>query len=68
MYKGDVGKSKPDSTKIVEERKGDYSSTSIEKKIVLYFAEWAIYDRNHLVSELPARQITHINYAFAQIS
>jgi GH18 family chitinase len=46
---------------IGEESKG-------EKKIVLYFAEWAIYDRNHQVSELPARQITHINYAFAQIS
>ena len=39
-----------------------------EKKIIVYFAEWAIYARNHQVSDLPASQITHINYAFAQLN
>jgi chitinase len=39
-----------------------------DKKIIVYFAEWAIYARNHQVSDLPASQITHINYAFAQLN
>jgi GH18 family chitinase len=35
--------------------------------LVAYFAEWGIYDRNYLVSDIPANDINVINYAFAKI-
>src|SRR4051794_33683420 len=38
-----------------------------EPRLVAYFAEWSIYQRNYHVADVPADRITHINYAFAQI-
>src|SRR5262249_35238537 len=38
-----------------------------EKRIVAYFAEWSVYDRNFHVANIPADKLTHINYAFAKI-
>ncbi len=35
--------------------------------LVAYFAEWGIYDRNYLVSDIPADSVNVINYAFAKI-
>jgi GH18 family chitinase len=35
--------------------------------LVAYFVEWGIYDRNYLVSDIPAGDINVINYAFAKI-
>ncbi len=37
-------------------------------KIVGYFPEWGIYDRNYQVKDIDASKLTHINYAFADIS
>ncbi|QLH35920.1 MAG: hypothetical protein HWD61_07060 [Parachlamydiaceae bacterium] len=36
--------------------------------IVGYFAEWGIYGRNHHIMDIPGDKLTHVNYAFAQIS
>lgn len=33
-----------------------------------YFAEWDVYDRNYHVSDIPADKLTHLIYAFAQIT
>ncbi|MGK7950424.1 MAG: glycosyl hydrolase family 18 protein [Xenococcaceae cyanobacterium] len=33
-----------------------------------YYPEWAIYDRNYQVSDLPADKLTHAFYAFAKIN
>jgi chitinase len=38
-----------------------------EFKVVGYFTEWGVYDRNYHVAEIPAAKLTHINYAFAKI-
>lgn len=38
-----------------------------ESKIVGYFIEWGVYDRNYHVKDIPAEKLTHINYAFAKI-
>lgn len=38
-----------------------------EPKLVGYFVEWGVYDRNHHVKDIPADKLTHINYAFAKI-
>ncbi|MCB1061161.1 MAG: glycoside hydrolase family 18 protein [Calditrichaeota bacterium] len=38
------------------------------QRIVGYYPSWAIYARNYLVTDIPAEQLTHINYAFANIS
>lgn len=39
-----------------------------DRRIVAYFAEWSVYDRNYHVADIPADKLTHINYAFAKIS
>jgi chitinase len=37
------------------------------KRLVGYFAEWGIYQRNYHVANIPAGKLTHVNYAFARI-
>jgi chitinase len=39
-----------------------------ENRIVGYFTSWAIYGRDYWVTDIPAQYLTHINYAFANIS
>jgi chitinase len=39
-----------------------------DQRIVAYFAAWGVYGRDYHVADIPAAQITHINYAFANIS
>jgi chitinase len=41
---------------------------SRKKKLVGYFAEWSVYQRNYHVKDIPAAKLTHLNYAFAKIS
>ena len=38
------------------------------KKRVAYFTAWGIYGRNYQVANIPAAKLTHINYAFSNIS
>lgn len=38
------------------------------KRFVAYFTEWGVYGRNFHVADIPANLITHINYAFANLS
>ncbi|MCE9672148.1 glycosyl hydrolase family 18 protein [Myxococcus stipitatus] len=38
------------------------------KRIVAYFTQWGIYARNYQVSNIPAAKVTHVNYAFSNIS
>lgn len=38
------------------------------KRIIGYYTSWSIYARNYHVPSIPADSITHINYAFANIS
>ncbi|MDX1995884.1 MAG: glycoside hydrolase family 18 protein [bacterium] len=37
-------------------------------RIIAYYAGWAIYGREYFVTDIPADKLTHINYAFANIS
>src|SRR5436189_6247393 len=39
-----------------------------ETRLVAYFAEWGIYQRNYHVANIPADKLTHINYAFARVT
>lgn len=43
------------------------SAHAAEPKIVGYFIEWSVYERNYHVKDIPADKLTHINYAFAKI-
>ena len=38
-----------------------------DKRIIGYFTSWSVYVRDYHVPDIPAEQITHINYAFANI-
>ncbi len=37
-------------------------------RIVAYFSSWSIYARQYFVTDIPADKLTHINYAFANVS
>jgi chitinase len=37
------------------------------KRVVAYFTEWSVYQRNYHVRDIPAARLTHVNYAFARI-
>ncbi len=41
------------------------SSLASPKKIIGYFAQWDLYDRNYSVSDIPAEKLTHLMYCFA---
>ncbi|PRY00401.1 glycosyl hydrolase family 18 protein [Allonocardiopsis opalescens] len=45
---------------------------SEDQRVVGYFTQWGVYDRNYLVNNMvtsgSAERLTHINYAFANIS
>ncbi|MEZ4663548.1 MAG: glycosyl hydrolase family 18 protein [Caldilineaceae bacterium] len=41
---------------------------ALQGRIIGYFVSWAVYDRNFHVAEIKADRLTHINYAFANIS
>jgi chitinase len=38
------------------------------KRVVGYFTSWSVYGRNYHVPMIPAAQLSHVNYAFANIS
>jgi chitinase len=38
------------------------------KRIIGYFTSWGIYGRNFQVADIPADKLTHVNYAFANVS
>ena len=38
------------------------------KRVVAYYTAWSIYARNFNVADIPAEKLTHINYAFANVS
>jgi chitinase len=46
----------------------DNSTPLVDKKIVAYFVEWGVYERDYHVADIPADKLTHINYAFANVS
>lgn len=35
-------------------------------KVVTYYTEWSIYDRNFSIKDIPGDKITHLNYAFSK--
>lgn len=37
-------------------------------RVVGYFSSWTVYGRDYHVADLPGAQLTHINYAFANIA
>ncbi|MFM2438233.1 MAG: hypothetical protein RLZ55_1052, partial [Actinomycetota bacterium] len=37
-------------------------------KVIGYYSSWATYGRNYQVADIPADKLTHINYAFANVS
>ncbi len=47
---------------------GSGGASAGEKRIIGYFAAWSVYGRDYHVNEIPADKLTHINYAFANIS
>jgi chitinase len=37
-------------------------------RIIGYYTSWSIYARSYFVTDIPADKLTHINYAFANVS
>ena len=46
----------------------DEGPEGTDKKIVAYYIEWGVYGRDYQPADMPLDQITHVNYAFANIS
>lgn len=44
------------------------SGTPADRRVVGYFPAWAVYGRDYHVNEIPAQLLTHLNYAFVNIS
>ena len=42
--------------------------TSHDKVLVAYFPEWGIYDRDYQLADVPADELTHLMYAFAELN
>ena len=57
---GKTGSQIPDTTTPV-----DHTNSPV---VAAYYAEWAIYARNYKVSDIPADKLTHLIYAFTQIT
>ncbi len=38
------------------------------QRIIGYYTSWSIYARSYFVTDIPADKLTHINYAFANVS
>ncbi len=38
------------------------------KRSIAYYTAWSTYGRNYQVSQIPGKQLTHINYAFANVA
>jgi chitinase len=39
-----------------------------ERKVIGYYPAWGTYARNYQVADIPGEKVSHINYAFANIS
>lgn len=48
-------------------REASAQSAASPYKSVGYFIEWAIYDQDYQVEDIDGSQLTHLNYAFADI-
>ena len=46
----------------------DEPPATIDHRVVGYFAEWGVYDRDYQVADIPAQHLTHVNYAFADLA
>lgn len=44
------------------------ANDSNQKRVIGYFVEWGVYERDYHVADIPVNQLTHINYAFAKIN
>ena len=42
--------------------------TAEDFRVIGYYTAWSIYARQYFVTDIPAEQLTHINYAFANVS
>ncbi|MEE2681021.1 MAG: glycosyl hydrolase family 18 protein [Planctomycetota bacterium] len=47
---------------------GGGTGPSSDKKVVGYYIEWGIYGRDYQPADMPLDKLTHVNYAFANIS
>jgi len=39
-----------------------------ERRVVAYYTEWSVYDRDYPVGDIPGELVTHINYAFFDVT
>ena len=51
-----------------QEATPDPAPTTGGYRIVGYYTAWSVYGQQYLVTDIPADQLTHINYAFVNIS
>ena len=46
---------------------GATGSRAASYRVIGYFAQWGIYERDYEPADIPAAKLTHINYAFAEV-
>ncbi len=40
----------------------------VDQKVIAYFTEWGVYARDYQVADIPVGAVSHINYAFADVT
>lgn len=51
----------------VTQRPPQPTPSSQQERVVGYFTSWGIYERGYEVADIPASDLTHVNYAFANV-
>lgn len=66
----DAGLAEPEAPSLESKKQENTSSVTVsgEKRVVAYYTSWSAYARNVFLKDVDVSKLTHINFAFANLS